>query len=93
MNQIWNIGHRQDCLFCLAPGSMAFGITKKGGAYLSCRACGTRSFIHGAGVRGPELIFGPMSLALKDEKPEVAQTIHQIAVQKENPNATVAAPG
>jgi len=86
MNQIWNIGEVKNCFFCLAPSSMSFRISKKGGAYLTCRCCGSRAFLHGDGTKGPEMIFGPMSLAMRDDKPEVAAKIHEIAVAKENPS-------
>jgi len=93
MNRIWNIGHRQDCLFCLAPAAMSFRISKKGGAYLTCQACGSRAFLHGAGTKGPEMIFGPMSLAMRDDKPEVAAKIHELAVHKESNDVAAAPPG
>jgi len=87
MNQAWNMGDGRDCIFCLVGrGTMVFKVTKKGGAMIYSKCCGTRCFIQGDGTRGPELIFGAMTMALKDGKPEVAETIHQIAVQKETAN-------
>lgn len=62
-------------MFCLAEEAMIFRITKKGGAMLICEACGSRSFLHGRGTRGPEAIFGAMALALRDNNADAARQI------------------
>lgn len=86
LSRVWFIGELKDCFFCLASSCMAFRISKKGGAFLTCRACGSRAFLHGAGTRGPEIIFGAMSLAMQDGNQEAAAAIHQLAVSKEREN-------
>lgn len=68
---------------------MSFRVTKKGGAMLTCRACGSRAFLHGHGTRGPELLFGAMSLAMQDGRADVARKILEGAVVEAKPNVTV----
>jgi len=60
---------------------MSFRITRKGGGMLRCGVCGTTSFIHGNGYRGPERVFGAMTLALTENNDAAAQTIHQVGVE------------
>lgn len=83
MDNRWSLGVRQTCMFCLAKDAMSFRLTKKGGAFLTCAACGSRAFLHGQGTRGPEALFGAMSLALSDNNVEAARQILAAAASVE----------
>jgi len=87
LSRVWHIGQLVHCMFCVSPlPSMTFKITCKGGAMLSCRACGSRAFLHGAGTHGPESLFGAMTLALLDDNVDAARKIHEGAAVKGNSN-------
>jgi len=73
LGRIWGAGVSQPCIFCLGPyPSMVYKIDKRGGAFLHCNSCGTRAFLKGPGHKGPEKLFGAMTLAIKDNNMDAA---------------------
>lgn len=76
-------GDRYDCLYCLQPDSYEVRLDKRGRPYMTCIACGARTFLRGAhSLRGPQMLWGPLTLALEDGEEETAKELVTEAVRK-----------
>jgi hypothetical protein len=68
-------GQSFDCLYCLGRGCYELRISRKDTPYFICRQCGSRTFIHGDGLRGPQVLWGKLSLALSAGDVEAAKEL------------------
>jgi len=77
-----NVGGRYPCLFCLAPEGYELRLDKKGRPFFMCSACGCRTFTRGAvSLRGPELLWKPLHVALANGEADVARVLVKRAVE------------
>lgn len=76
-------GQHFDCIFCLAPEGLELRIDKRGRPFFLCGVCGSRSFIHGNGLRGPQILWGKLTLALRGGEADVAQELVRREVTRE----------
>ena len=70
-----NPGDVVSCIFCLQPDALEVKLDKKGRPFFKCHCCGTMCFIHGRGMAGPSLLFGPLTMALKLGQQDAAREI------------------
>jgi hypothetical protein len=70
------VGERCTCLFCLTRDSFELKLDKKSRPYFGCKSCGLFCFLRGDfSMKGPAILWGPLTAALVDGKPELARAL------------------
>lgn len=78
------VGQRVTCLFCLQESSLELRLDKLNRPYFICiGGCGARCFLRGdISLRGPSILWGPLTIAMRNNEAEVAQVLVNRAVEK-----------
>lgn len=79
------IGQSYPCLFCLnKEHSMELKLDKKGRPYFVCWCCSCRIFTRSnISMRGPSILWGPLSISLRENNTAVASALVTKAVERE----------
>lgn len=79
------VGQTFKCVYCLEDDGMIVRLDKRNRPYMVCLACGARTFLRGRmSLRGPSLLWGPLTLAL--DAGDTAAAKHILAEAKADPN-------
>ena len=68
-------GDSFDCLYCVSPGTYMLKVDRRGSPFFLCTSCGSRTFIHGNGLAGPQRLWGKLGLALRAGDDDVAREL------------------
>ena len=78
------IGALYDCLCCLNQSALELRLDVKGRPYFVCNVCGCRLFMRGKlSMKGPERLWGPLTLALRKGDAAAANVLVGDAVKSE----------
>lgn len=80
------VGSSVDCIFCLQPGALNVRVDKRGRPFLKCGCCSTTAFIHGNGMKGLQMLYGRLSMAMSNGDAEAARVMFQKEVTNGEPS-------
>ena len=81
-------GERYTCVFCLTPAAYELKLDKKQRPFFACVSCGCKTFLRGEfSLKGPTMLWGPLSIALRNNEAEVARVLVARAAERAQADA------